>query len=70
MMILIDIALGGQFLDIVTVFIVTAIGTTMSAENFLNIKNPGNRRAGLDHFRDRYSERSAVGTDDVLDEQG
>jgi len=30
--------LGGQFLDIVTVFIATAIGTTMSAENFVNIK--------------------------------
>jgi carboxybiotin decarboxylase len=30
--------LGGQFLDIVTVFIATAIGTTMSAENFVNLK--------------------------------
>jgi len=30
--------LGGQFLDIVTMFIATAIGTTMSAENFVNVK--------------------------------
>jgi sodium ion-translocating decarboxylase beta subunit len=30
--------LGGQFLDIITVFIATAIGTTMSAENFANIQ--------------------------------
>jgi len=30
--------LGGPFLDVVTVFIATAIGTTMSAENFVNIK--------------------------------
>ncbi len=30
--------LGGAFLDIVTVFIATAIGTTMSAENFVNLK--------------------------------
>lgn len=30
--------LGGTFLDIVTVFIAVAIGTTMSAENFVNIE--------------------------------
>jgi oxaloacetate decarboxylase beta subunit len=30
--------LGGQFLDVITVFIATAIGTTMSAENFANIQ--------------------------------
>ncbi len=30
--------LGGQFLDIITVFIATAIGTTMNAENFVNVE--------------------------------
>lgn len=30
--------LGGAFLDIVTVFIAVAIGTTMGAENFVNVK--------------------------------
>lgn len=30
--------LGGPFLDVVTVFIAVAIGSTMSAENFCNIK--------------------------------
>jgi len=30
--------LGGVFLDVVTVFIAVAIGSTMSAENFVNIQ--------------------------------
>lgn len=30
--------MGGVFLDIITVFIAVAIGTTMSAENFVNIR--------------------------------
>ncbi len=59
-------AAQNEIINIATLFLALAIGSTMTAANFINLQTLGDPGAGLAGFRDRYGGRFVVRQIDVL----